>query len=98
MLRITAHQFLSQSGVVPLPKTSEVCGYLHRTAVWRQELEHEDAGPAQTWSLRHAEKVLHARRDAGRLSFLVPDQDGPAAGQGEAVWRKPFDVRRSWPE
>ncbi len=86
---------------MPLPKPSQIRGDLDGALVRCEQLDDERAAPPrQPGYLPHAEEVLKARRDVGRLPRLVVDVEGAPARQRDLTVKRAlyarFGVREYW--
>jgi hypothetical protein len=70
---IASSKLAMQARVVPIPKTLEIGGDLHRALVGRQQMQHQRFGSSREgWPVALTEEVLQSRLDPrGSIALVV---------------------------
>src|SRR5258708_2275955 len=88
MPRISAAEFLAYLWIEPLPETGEILRHLHWPLVGRKQVDHHihlSIGDRRRFA--HAEEVLQAGGDPGRLIGGITHARPEPPGQADALPR-----------
>ena len=72
VLRIPAHQFAAYLRIKPFPESCQVPRRLHGAVVRREQVDdNRRLSLSYAWCLAHAEEVLQAGSNPGRLAMFI---------------------------